>query len=464
MQSPSSFGLFNDEEPSFAFVSSTIGWDSLCVQIPKTKKAGSRPSSRKTPQAWITESPQLADIASAVAKSLPSADPKNLLTSPIPKVSSPSLEKLKFLCSPINSPLIHPLSSERKSKSRGNSSILDHVHRLAVKHASSTGEAKAPVPLAVNQRKCYLGASQQMVVKRAPITTATRVTPPPKFQLKPMRNLLTHRTRVPIPQTLPATAPIRKRQRDMYSGGEGAGRNQRPKIVSRSSIESIVVAGETISGYVEKDECGELYFNGLKYVGPTSKKRPRYKSKQQWEWDIYPHGVSKLHGQLRIQIKQRGINPAYPLYPNTYIGLCSAALFRDREIIKLWTGGVLVRAPKLNFLHHERAPTVPTSVQSYSLMQNMAFWANRATNPIPVQVINNGVQNPLFSRNPTIVVPQHRIHVQPMPSNVNSKQSVLHRIQSAKTTTYNGSRADTNQVRRVRNMYGSMFSVRANMP
>ncbi|GAB5359946.1 hypothetical protein AAMO2058_000585700 [Amorphochlora amoebiformis] len=96
---------------------------------------------------------------------------------------------------------------------------------------------------------------------------------------------------------------------------------------------------------------GKCYFKGLLYIGPTSAKKPRYKSKQSWEWNMYPHGVSKLHGKLRIQIKQRGFNPSYPLFPNTLKGLLDAALYRDYEIIRLWVGGVLIRSPKFNFFH-----------------------------------------------------------------------------------------------------------------
>jgi len=111
-------------------------------------------------------------------------------------------------------------------------------------------------------------------------------------------------------------------------------------------------------------------WEGLKYIGPTKKNRPRYKSKQSWEWDIYPHGVSKLHGKLRIQIKQRGFNPAYPLFPNSWEGLLSAAMFRDKEIIKLWNAGILVRSPKFNFMHLKELKRKPNKRKTSS--QNVA--------------------------------------------------------------------------------------------
>jgi len=95
----------------------------------------------------------------------------------------------------------------------------------------------------------------------------------------------------------------------------------------------------------------KCYYKNYLYIGPTVSNRPRYKSKQSWEWPMYPHGVSKLHGKLRIQIKQRGFNPSYPMFPNTLEGLLGAALFRDKEIIRLWNAEVLVRSPKFNFDH-----------------------------------------------------------------------------------------------------------------
>uniref|UniRef100_A0A7S2X5Y8 Uncharacterized protein n=1 Tax=Lotharella oceanica TaxID=641309 RepID=A0A7S2X5Y8_9EUKA len=65
-----------------------------------------------------------------------------------------------------------------------------------------------------------------------------------------------------------------------------------------------------------KDGMESRYIcEGRHYIGPTTKNRPAYKSKQSWEWDIYPHGVSKHHGKLRIQVKRRGCNPAYPFFP-----------------------------------------------------------------------------------------------------------------------------------------------------
>jgi len=97
---------------------------------------------------------------------------------------------------------------------------------------------------------------------------------------------------------------------------------------------------------------------GRLYIGPTTKNRPAYKSKQSWEWDIYPHGVSKHHGKLRIQVKRRGCNPAYPFFPNTLEGVLYAGLFRDIEILRLWNSGVLVRPPRLNFRHDAKTLNV----------------------------------------------------------------------------------------------------------
>eukprot|EP00954_Amorphochlora_amoebiformis_P008330 647166-Amorphochlora_amoeboformis.AAC.1 len=98
-------------------------------------------------------------------------------------------------------------------------------------------------------------------------------------------------------------------------------------------------------------EKKEIYYKGLKYVGPTTANRPHYKSKQRWEWDIYPHGVSHYKGQLRVQIKQQGVNPTYPTYKNTYMKLLEAALFRDEESLRLLEASILKRMPKLNFEH-----------------------------------------------------------------------------------------------------------------
>jgi len=92
---------------------------------------------------------------------------------------------------------------------------------------------------------------------------------------------------------------------------------------------------------------------GLKYVGPTRATRPNYKAKQEWEWEIYPHGISKQNGKLRVQIKQKGVNPTYPSFPNSLKGLLAAALFRDNETLRLWEERVLVRAPKFNFEHED---------------------------------------------------------------------------------------------------------------
>eukprot|EP00470_Lotharella_oceanica_P013348 CAMPEP_0170182982 /NCGR_PEP_ID=MMETSP0040_2-20121228/29298_1 /TAXON_ID=641309 /ORGANISM="Lotharella oceanica, Strain CCMP622" /LENGTH=277 /DNA_ID=CAMNT_0010428573 /DNA_START=170 /DNA_END=1003 /DNA_ORIENTATION=+ len=101
----------------------------------------------------------------------------------------------------------------------------------------------------------------------------------------------------------------------------------------------------------ERKEPKGIYYKGLKYLGPTVSKRPAYKLKQNWEWQIYPHGISKQSGKLRVQIKQKGVNPAYQSFPNTWQGLLEAALFRDLEVNRLWEAGVLIRIPKFNFQH-----------------------------------------------------------------------------------------------------------------
>eukprot|EP00954_Amorphochlora_amoebiformis_P004178 325279-Amorphochlora_amoeboformis.AAC.2 len=146
-----------------------------------------------------------------------------------------------------------------------------------------------------------------------------------------------------------------------------------------------------------------IWHSGFKYIGPTKDSRPRYKSKQVWQYDIYPHGVSRQpNGKLRVQIKRQGLNPTcknsppqidnryrsniracaslvltsstngnrfrflcqshnYPLhsdpaYNDTYENLLKAALFRDRESLRLLRLGVLKRMPKLNFQHPDFDP------------------------------------------------------------------------------------------------------------
>jgi len=94
---------------------------------------------------------------------------------------------------------------------------------------------------------------------------------------------------------------------------------------------------------------GEWYYMSHRYTGPTRQNRPMYKAKQKWEWELYPHGVSKKDGRLRVQIKQRGENPSYKSFPNTMAGLLGAAFFRDKEVIRLWQARSLVKSPKLNF-------------------------------------------------------------------------------------------------------------------
>eukprot|EP00468_Gymnochlora_sp_CCMP2014_P010366 CAMPEP_0167758972 /NCGR_PEP_ID=MMETSP0110_2-20121227/10766_1 /TAXON_ID=629695 /ORGANISM="Gymnochlora sp., Strain CCMP2014" /LENGTH=278 /DNA_ID=CAMNT_0007645309 /DNA_START=335 /DNA_END=1171 /DNA_ORIENTATION=+ len=98
----------------------------------------------------------------------------------------------------------------------------------------------------------------------------------------------------------------------------------------------------------------DYVYKGMKYIGPTKKNKPTYKSKQNWEWDIYPHGISKQNGKLRVQIKQKGVNPTYPSFANTLQGLLDAAMFRDKETMRLWDSGVLVRSPKFNFEHPDK--------------------------------------------------------------------------------------------------------------
>mmetsp|Transcript_33327 Transcript_33327/g.64933 ORF Transcript_33327/g.64933 Transcript_33327/m.64933 type:complete len:334 (-) Transcript_33327:194-1195(-) len=98
-------------------------------------------------------------------------------------------------------------------------------------------------------------------------------------------------------------------------------------------------------------DSATIAHKGLKYIGPTRNNRPSYKSKQRWEWSIYPHGISRQNNKLRVQIKQKGFNPTYPSFPYTLEGLLDAALFRDHEAQRLWQAGVLPRVPKFNFLH-----------------------------------------------------------------------------------------------------------------
>mmetsp|Transcript_7776 Transcript_7776/g.11751 ORF Transcript_7776/g.11751 Transcript_7776/m.11751 type:complete len:285 (-) Transcript_7776:121-975(-) len=95
----------------------------------------------------------------------------------------------------------------------------------------------------------------------------------------------------------------------------------------------------------------KLSYKGLEYIGPTKANRPMYKAKQAWKHDIYPHGISMQNGKLRVQIKQRGVNPTYPSFPNTTLGLLDAAMYRDEETMRLWESGILIRAPKFNFQH-----------------------------------------------------------------------------------------------------------------
>lgn len=100
----------------------------------------------------------------------------------------------------------------------------------------------------------------------------------------------------------------------------------------------------------------QVFHNGNLYVGPTAANRPFYKARQKWEWPVYPHGVSKSQKRLRVQIKRKKSNPSYKTFPNTEVGLMEAAWFRDREVIRLYNAGELVRRPKLNFQHSDFHP------------------------------------------------------------------------------------------------------------
>uniref|UniRef100_A0A7S2TQ43 Uncharacterized protein n=1 Tax=Lotharella oceanica TaxID=641309 RepID=A0A7S2TQ43_9EUKA len=106
-----------------------------------------------------------------------------------------------------------------------------------------------------------------------------------------------------------------------------------------------------------------FYYENTKYIGPTTLNRPHYKSKQTWEWDVYPHGVSKQNGKIRLQIKQKGGNPTYPTFPNTLEGVLAAAMFRDKQALKLWKEGKLVRMPKINFDHPKEMLQKPKKKQ-----------------------------------------------------------------------------------------------------
>uniref|UniRef100_A0A7S2U0H7 Uncharacterized protein n=1 Tax=Lotharella oceanica TaxID=641309 RepID=A0A7S2U0H7_9EUKA len=138
-------------------------------------------------------------------------------------------------------------------------------------------------------------------------------------------------------------------------------------------VEGLIVHGEEKETFVpnlerkrvkpekkamEEETTTNFYYKDRKYIGPTKANRPNYKAKQAWEWDVYPHGISKQNGKLRVQIKQKGVNPTYPSFPNTMQGLLDAAMFRDREAMRLLEAGILVRVPKFNFEHPEYAETI----------------------------------------------------------------------------------------------------------
>jgi len=136
-----------------------------------------------------------------------------------------------------------------------------------------------------------------------------------------------------------------------------------PKV--KSKIEPVISNPETAEDTAdtasddsspERKESHGIHYKGLEYVGPTFANRPLYKLKQTWEWEIYPHGISRQSGKLRVQIKQKGVNPAYQSYPNTWQGLLEAAYFRDLEVKRLWEAGVLIRIPKFNFHHSFMKP------------------------------------------------------------------------------------------------------------
>uniref|UniRef100_A0A7S4DXL0 Uncharacterized protein n=1 Tax=Lotharella globosa TaxID=91324 RepID=A0A7S4DXL0_9EUKA len=148
----------------------------------------------------------------------------------------------------------------------------------------------------------------------------------------------------------PADSPA-----DTFCVDEDVKTQQKGRKKRRSSQSEV----ELWSGSLERstDEEGEasesdvdcIRYKNLRYIGPTVATRPAYKSNQKWEWDIYPHGISKQGKKLRVQIKQKGLNPAYPYFPNTKDGVFEAALFRDQEVRRLWKNGTLVRVPKFNF-------------------------------------------------------------------------------------------------------------------
>eukprot|EP00472_Partenskyella_glossopodia_P007489 CAMPEP_0197534752 /NCGR_PEP_ID=MMETSP1318-20131121/48211_1 /TAXON_ID=552666 /ORGANISM="Partenskyella glossopodia, Strain RCC365" /LENGTH=483 /DNA_ID=CAMNT_0043092133 /DNA_START=89 /DNA_END=1540 /DNA_ORIENTATION=- len=121
--------------------------------------------------------------------------------------------------------------------------------------------------------------------------------------------------------------------------------------LSSASVAPAVAPAMTIKSDSQPSEELQITYKNLKYIGPTKANRPMYKARQAWEWDIYPHGVSRQNGKIRVQIKQKGVNPTYPSFLNTMEGLLAAAMFRDVETMRLWKAGILVRAPKFNFAH-----------------------------------------------------------------------------------------------------------------
>uniref|UniRef100_A0A7S2X7N7 Uncharacterized protein n=1 Tax=Lotharella oceanica TaxID=641309 RepID=A0A7S2X7N7_9EUKA len=143
---------------------------------------------------------------------------------------------------------------------------------------------------------------------------------------------------------------------DGANGESSTEHGHKKRRFSRSQGERMSVSWP-VENAASDNDC--IMYKNLKYIGPTSATRPAYKSNQRWEWEIYPHGISKQGKKLRVQIKQKGLNPVYPYYQNTKDGVFEAALFRDQEVRRLWKEGILVRAPKFNF--EDPSSKVPTS-------------------------------------------------------------------------------------------------------
>mmetsp|Transcript_28515 Transcript_28515/g.48444 ORF Transcript_28515/g.48444 Transcript_28515/m.48444 type:complete len:722 (+) Transcript_28515:233-2398(+) len=244
-------------------------------------------------------------------------------------------------------PITYEMGALRPNSEHGSSGSTMERKRMDTKRGGNvSGPSSAQTMGRVNQR---LPRQQQPAY----------IQPQHRMQFDSTRQRIHDmplKQRPPIGQKLAFRQPPRivemRYQQQNDSGGGGGGRITATSMpqADRRSQQQQQQQKNSILGYVRRHD-GKVFYEGRLYVGPTTNNRPRYKSKQSWEWDLYPHGVSKLHGKLRIQIKQRGFNPSYPLYPNTMEGLLSAAMHRDKEIIKLWMSGVLIRSPKLNFDH-----------------------------------------------------------------------------------------------------------------